>query len=118
MTATLLSDCATRTILQAVKERYQNAHAYIRYARLDPGGRGRMQIAAELPITYAEGRRAEPPQVQFPTSADLASPARRIRQTKIEATPFLHSISVYRYVRFGACRVPPHIAHGHGYLVR
>jgi hypothetical protein len=82
-----------------LKERYQNVRANVLYARLDPRGRGRMQIAAELPIMYAKGRRAEPPQVQFPAPADLASQVRRIRQSKIEATPFLHSIPVYRYVR-------------------
>jgi hypothetical protein len=82
-----------------VKERYQNVRANVLYARLDPRGRGRMQIAAELPIMYAKGRRAEPPLVQFPAHADLASQMRRIRQPKIEATPFLQSILVYRYVR-------------------
>jgi hypothetical protein len=87
------------THLALVKERYQNVRANVLYARLDPRGRGRMQIAAELPIMYAKGRRAEPPQVQFPAPADLASQMRRIRQSKIEATPFLQSIPVYRYIR-------------------
>src|ERR1700722_5829561 len=40
------------THLALVKERYQNIRANVLYARLDPRGRGRMQIAAELPIMY------------------------------------------------------------------
>jgi hypothetical protein len=35
------------THLAFVKERYQNVHANVLYARLDPRGRGRMQIAPQ-----------------------------------------------------------------------
>jgi hypothetical protein len=60
------------THLALVKDRYQNIRANVLYARLDPKGRGRVQIAAELPLMYntgaRRGRRTEPPDVYFPTS--------------------------------------------------
>jgi hypothetical protein len=37
---------------------------------LDPKGRGRIQISAELPLIYATGRRTEPPEVHFPVEAE------------------------------------------------
>lgn len=40
------------THLALVKERYQNIRANVLYARLDPIGRGRIQISAELPLIY------------------------------------------------------------------
>jgi hypothetical protein len=39
-------------------------------SRLDPKGRGRIQISAELPLIYATGRRTEPPEVRFPPDTD------------------------------------------------
>ena len=45
------------THLALVKDRYQNIRANILYTRLDASGRGRIQIAAELPLIYAQGRR-------------------------------------------------------------
>jgi hypothetical protein len=87
------------THLALVKERYQNVRANVLYARLDPRGRGRMQIAAELPIMYAKGRRVEPPQVRFPAPAHLGNQIPRVRQSQLEAAPFLQSLPVYRYSR-------------------
>jgi hypothetical protein len=86
------------THLALVKGRYQNIRANVLYARLDARGRGRIQIAAELPLLYARGRRAEPPEVRFPANTETANPA-RVRQPKLEAAPFLRSIPVYRYAR-------------------
>ena len=86
------------THLALVKDRYQNIRANILYAHLDPRGRGRIQIAAELPLLYPKGRRAEPPLVRFPIPANSDEPP-RVRQSKLEPHPFLESLSVYRYVR-------------------
>lgn len=72
--------------------RVRTSNLYILRTNADRGG-----VADH--VCEREGRRAEPPLVQFPAPADLASQMRRIRQSKIEATPFLQSIPVYRYVR-------------------
>jgi hypothetical protein len=86
------------THLAFVKERYQNIRANILYARLDPRGRGRIQISAELPLMYATGRRTESPEVRFPTDPKNDNNPRRIRESKLEAAPFLHALPVYRYI--------------------
>jgi hypothetical protein len=83
------------THLALVKERYPNIRANVLYARLDPKGRGRIQISAELPLIYATGRRGEPPEVYFPGIDD--SQTRRSRLSKLEPEPFLSSLPVYRY---------------------
>lgn len=80
--------------LALVKQRYENVRANVLYARLDPKGRGRIQIGAELPLIYATGRRAEQPEIQFPVSADKAQ---RTRQSKLEPEPLLRSLPAYRY---------------------
>lgn len=85
------------THLALVKARYQNIRANVLYAHLDPRGRGRIQISAELPLLYAKGRRAQLPEVRFPVPAEITSP--RARQPKMETVPFLRSIPVYRYAR-------------------
>jgi hypothetical protein len=88
------------THLALVKERYQNIRANILYARLDPKGRGRIQISAELPLIYAtgarRGRRTESPEVHFLASDDAPQPT-RTRKTKLEAEPFLRVLPVYSY---------------------
>jgi hypothetical protein len=94
------------THLALVKEHYKNIRANVLYSRLDARGRGRIQIAAELPLLYAKGRRAEPPLVQFPSADAAAEPPRRVRKSKLEAAPFLQSIPVYRYSL--STSAPPH----------
>jgi hypothetical protein len=84
------------THLALVKDRYQNIRANILYSRLDAKGRGRIQIAAELPLIYATGRRSDPPQVNFPT-ADHSMKPRRDRESKLAPLPFLRALPVYRY---------------------
>jgi len=84
------------THLALVKARYQNIRANVLHARLDPRGRGRIQIAAELPLLYAQGRGIGSPEVRFPANAQMANPS-RVRQAKLEPAPFLRSIPVYRY---------------------
>jgi hypothetical protein len=85
------------TRLALVRYHYENIRANILYARLDPKGRGRIQISAELPLIYATGRRSEPPEVHFPEEADSLTKRKRTRESKLEAQPFLHSLPVYRY---------------------
>jgi len=87
------------THLALVKDRYQNIRANVLYARLDL--RGRIQIAAELPLLYPKGRRAEPPTIRSPQPADPDEP-RRARQPKLDPRPFLESLPVYRYLLRGS----------------
>jgi hypothetical protein len=85
------------THLALVRYRYENIRANILYARLDPKGRGRIQITAELPLIYATSRRTKLPEVHFPADAENDISPRRIRESKLEAAPFLRALPVYRY---------------------
>jgi hypothetical protein len=85
------------THLALVKAHYQNIRANVLYARLDLRGRGRIQISAELPLLYAKGRRAQSPEVRFPAAAEVTNPPGRVRQSRLDAAPFLRSLPVYRY---------------------
>jgi hypothetical protein len=88
----------TESHLALVRQRYQNIRANVLYARLDRRGRGRRQIAAELPLMYALGRPEHCPQVNFPVaSAPAGTEPRRTRQSQLDAQPFLQSLPVYRY---------------------
>jgi hypothetical protein len=86
------------THLAFAKEHYRNIRANVLYTRLDQRGRGRIQIAAELPLLYSTGRHAQAPEIRFPPPVDLAAPPRK-RQSKLERHPFLESLPVYRYTR-------------------
>jgi hypothetical protein len=83
--------------LALVKQHYKNLRANVLYARLDARGRGRVQIAAELPILYPKDRHA-PPEIKFPGPADDKNSRVRKRASLLEDTPFLESVPVYRYV--------------------
>ena len=85
------------THLALVRHRYQNIRANILYARLDPKGRGRIQISAELPLIYATGRRSEPPEVNYPANPEHLGKPMRARASKLETEPLLRSLPVYRY---------------------
>ena len=82
--------------LALARERYENIRANVLYAHLDPRGRGRIQIAAELPLLYPHRRRTDPPKIRFPLAPEVDMPGRR-RQPKLEPQPFLQSLPVYRY---------------------
>jgi hypothetical protein len=84
------------THLALVKDRYPNVRANILYSRLDPKGRGRIQISAELPLIYATGRHHEPPHVHWP-GPDDSTERKRARASKLEPAPLLNSLPVYRY---------------------
>ena len=89
------------THLALVRCRYENIRANVLYARLDPSGRGRIQITAELPLIYAtgarSGRRTEAPEVHFPTDTNTSAQPKRERKSRLEAEPFLRSLPVFRY---------------------
>ena len=82
--------------LALTRPHYDNIRANIVYSRLDPRGRGRVQIAAELPLIYAMGRHHMPPEVRYPDRTD-ESAERTVRQAALEPEPFLHSMPAYRY---------------------
>jgi hypothetical protein len=86
------------THLGLVKEHYPNIRANVLYSRLDPKGRGRIQIAAELPLLYAEGRHPKAPEVHFPAETETPSKPQRLRASKLEPEPYLRSLPVYRYL--------------------
>lgn len=85
------------THLALVRSRYKNFRANVLYIRLDSRGRGRIQIAAELPLIYATGRRMELPEVHFPPNGNDAAKPQRIRKSKLEPQPYLRSLPVFRY---------------------
>jgi hypothetical protein len=82
--------------LALAKERYENIRANVLYTHLDPRGRGRIQIAAELPLLYPIRRRISPPKVRFPSAPGEAPPSRK-RLPKLQKHPFLQSLPVFRY---------------------
>lgn len=67
------------THLALVKDRYPNIRANVLYTYLDAKGRGRIQIAAELPLMYAQGRNPKAPEVHFPSETDDANKPQRTR---------------------------------------
>ncbi|MGE3594624.1 MAG: hypothetical protein AB7N70_03675 [Dehalococcoidia bacterium] len=86
--------------LALVRDHYDNIRANVVYERLDKRGRGRVQVAAELPLLYAQGRHPHPPEVTFPRPAEEGGDTtRRTRKSKLEASPCLRSLPVYRYAR-------------------
>jgi hypothetical protein len=97
--ARLAALAPSETHLALVKDHYENIRANVRYRRLDARGRGRVQVAAELPLLYAQGRHPAEPAVSFP-SADAADTApRRERTSRIEPDPYLLALPVHRYRR-------------------
>jgi hypothetical protein len=88
------------THLALVRDHYENIRANIRYRRLDARGRGRVQVAAELPLLYAHGRHPAAPDVTFPDDpASTAAEPRRKRASQIEPDPYCTSVPVHRYRR-------------------
>jgi hypothetical protein len=86
------------THLAVVKDHYPNTRANVLYTRLDPRGRGRIQISAELPLIFAQGRHPIIPEVCFPSEEENDKKPLRVRESKLEVAPFLHALPVYRYV--------------------
>jgi hypothetical protein len=82
--------------LALTRPHYDNIRANIVYSRLDARGRGRVQMAAELPLIYAMGRHPAPPEIRYPDPVD-ENAERTVRKAALEPEPFLHSIPAYRY---------------------
>jgi hypothetical protein len=90
---------AAVTHLALVRDHYENIRANVTYDGLDPRGRGRTQVAAELPLLYPLRRQTTAPRVTFPSPPDRQTPdARRQRRSKLEPRPFLEALPVFRYL--------------------
>jgi len=85
--------------LALVQDHYANIRANIVYESLDRRGRGRVQMAAELPLLYPASRRSNPPLVRFPEPELESTPRmpRRHRTLYLEPEPFLTTLRVHRY---------------------
>lgn len=86
--------------LALVRDHYANVRANVSLAVLDSRGRGRLQLAAELPILYVAPRGAPFPEVRFPAT-DSGDGVPRVRRGIVEAEPFLVSVPVHRYKAHG-----------------
>lgn len=103
---------AQETHLALVRDHYDNIRANVVYDGLDRRGRGRVMIAAELPILFLLKSGASPPRIQFPEDdPDGAKPARKPRQSRITPEPWLESLPVHRYLPAPAA-TRPRIAKG------
>ena len=88
------------THLALVKDHYENIRANVVFRRLDARGRGRVQVAAELPLLYAHGRHPAAPDVKFAcASDDPDTTPRRSRPSRLEPSPYLASLPAHRYRR-------------------
>lgn len=87
------------THLALVRDHYENIRANVTYQGLDPCGRGRTQVAAELPLLYPLRRQTTAPRVTFPSLPDQQPPGvPRQRRCKLEPRPFLEALPVFRYL--------------------
>jgi hypothetical protein len=89
------------THLALAKDRYTNIRANVWFHGLDARNRGRVMVAAELPLLYPMGRSKEIPEVRYPASEEGATSPSRSRTGKLEPEPYLQSLPVYRYLPAG-----------------
>jgi hypothetical protein len=88
---------ARETHLALVKEHYTNIRANVWFRGLDSRNRGRVMIAAELPLLYPLGRSKEIPEIKYPSAEEGTRATLKPRAGKLEDEPFLQSLPVYRY---------------------
>ena len=88
---------ARETHLALVKQHYTNIRANVWFDGLDSRNRGRLMIAAELPLLYPLGRSRTLPDIQYPDAAVAGRTTPVARAGKLEPEPFLESLPVYRY---------------------
>ncbi|MCJ7453357.1 MAG: hypothetical protein MUO39_12925 [Steroidobacteraceae bacterium] len=88
---------ARETHLGLVKEHYTNVRANVWFHGLDSRNRGRVQVAAELPLLYPLGRSKETPEIVYPGAEEGSAPSPRQRTGKLEDTPYLTTLPVHRY---------------------
>jgi hypothetical protein len=89
------------THLALVKEHYTNIRANVWFHGLDARSRGRVMVAAELPLLYPLGRSKEAPEIKYPTAEEGATVAARHRAGKVSDHPFLETLAAYRYLGAG-----------------
>jgi hypothetical protein len=56
-----------------------------------------VQVSAELPLLYPLGRSKDIPEIKYPEPEAGTRPETRQRTGKLEDTPFLETLPVYRY---------------------
>lgn len=88
---------AHETHLALVKDRYTNIRANVWFDGLDSRNRGRVMVAAELPLLYPRGRSTALPEIRYPDPADASRKIPITRTGKLESERFLESLPVYRY---------------------
>jgi hypothetical protein len=88
---------AGETHLALVKEHYTNVRANVWFHGLDSRNRGRVQIAAELPLLYPLGRSKEIPEIVYSRAEQGGASSPRHRTGKLEDHVFLETLPVYRY---------------------
>jgi hypothetical protein len=84
--------------LALVRDYYENTRANVVYDGLDRRGRGRIQIAAEIPLLYPTRRASAVPAVRFPKSRERLSEKPRQRESKLHKEQFLVTLPVWRYI--------------------
>ena len=80
-----------------MKEHYTNIRANVWFHGLDARSRGRVMVAAELPLLYPLGRSKDLPEIRYPNAEEGSTPAAHHRTGRLEEQPFLDSLPVYRY---------------------
>lgn len=82
--------------LAIVEPHYANVRANVWFDGLDARGRGRVQVAAELPLLYGQGRSTTFPEVRWPRPKAPDGPTRD-RAGRLAEEPLLETLPVYRY---------------------
>lgn len=82
--------------LAYVEPHYANVRANVWFDGLDARGRGRVQVAAELPLLYAQGRSVAFPEIRWPRPDAPRGPTRD-RAGRLVEEPLIETLPVYRY---------------------
>lgn len=83
--------------LAVVWAHYANVRANVWFDGLDSRGRGRVQVAAELPLLYAQGRSSVFPEIRWPKPTTRRGPTQE-RVGRLADEPLLETLPVYRYL--------------------
>jgi len=80
---------------------YRKSRANVWFDGLDACSRGRVMVAAELPLLYPLGRSKELPEIRYPDAEQGARTTPIARTGKLESEPYLATLAVHR------CRTAP-----------
>ena len=82
-----------------VRDHYANFRANVWFEGLDRRGRGRVQMAAELPLMFALKERGTWPEIAYPEARDGSAPGEpaRARAGRVDSVPFLTTVTISRY---------------------